>query len=120
MKNVNDLIPADSNKLYRYEIVNPDGTGTGKYQYLKYAPGELELTPTAINRNLLMGIQGFLGQTTVFNADGSITQTNLDGDIDKTTFNSDGSITEVFTSGTQNITKTTTFNSDGSISEVVG
>lgn len=74
---------------------------------------------TWINRRALMAVQGFFGATTVFNANGSITETNQDGDVLVTTFNNDGSITETFTSGTQVITKTTTFNQDGSITEVI-
>lgn len=119
MIDIKDLVPIDEEKLYRYEKVNPDGTGKGEYVYLKYAPGELAQEPTAVNRRLLMAMQGFLGQTTVFNPDGSITETNQDGDAKVTVFNSDGSITETFTSGTMGITKTTTFNVDGSISEVI-
>lgn len=63
---------------------------------------------TPINRHNLMAVQGFIGNTTVFNADGSITETNADGQTKKTTFNSDGSITEIFT-GDKTITKKTTF-----------
>lgn len=78
---------------------------------------------TWVNRRALMAIQGFFGTTTVFNQDGSITETNQDGDVLVTTFNQDGSITETFTSGTgataQTIIKTTTFNQDGSITEVI-
>ncbi len=74
---------------------------------------------TWVNRRALMAIQGFFGATTVFNNDGSITETNQDGDTLKTIFNANGSITERFTSGSQRITKTTTFNNDGSITEVI-
>ena len=74
---------------------------------------------TWVNRRALMAIQGFFGTTTVFNADGSITETNQDGDVLKTTFNADGSITERFVSGSQVIVKTTTFNQDGSITETI-
>ena len=74
---------------------------------------------TWVNRRALMAIQGFFGATTVFNANGTITETNQDGDTLTTTFNNDGSITERFVSGTQVITKTTTFNNDGSITEVI-
>lgn len=73
---------------------------------------------TKINRAALMAIQGFIAQDTVFNSDGSITETNGLGQVKVTTFNADGSITEKFT-GTKTITKTTTVNSDGSISEVI-
>ncbi len=73
---------------------------------------------TNINRAFLMAMQGFQAQTTVFNPDGSITETNGLGQIKTTVFNADGSITEIF-NGEYTITKTTTFNSNGSISEVI-
>ena len=63
--------------------------------------------------------------TTVFNTDGSISQTDSSNKWNiTTTFNTDGSITEVLTytdvNGVIKIkTKTTTFNSDGSINEVI-
>lgn len=69
---------------------------------------------TPINRANLMAIQGFIAKTTVFNADGSITETNGNGETLATTFNTDGSITETFV-GSKTITMTTTFNDDGSI-----
>ena len=69
---------------------------------------------TPINRANLMAIQGFIAKTTVFNADGSITETNGNGETLTTTFNTDGSITETFV-GSKTITLTTTFNDDGSI-----
>ena len=57
---------------------------------------------------------------TVFNEDGSITETFSTGDVKITIFNEDGSITEsyVMASG-ELITKTITFNEDGSISETL-
>ncbi len=73
---------------------------------------------TVINRKAMMALQGFAAMTTVFNSDGSITETNELGQTKKTTFNADGSITETFT-GEKTITKTTTFNKDGSITEVI-
>ena len=74
---------------------------------------------TPINRKNLMAVQGMEDITTVFNVDGSITETYGDGNI-KTVFNADGSITETFmaTDG-KVIVKTTRFNVDGSISEVI-
>ena len=69
---------------------------------------------TPINRANLMAIQGFIAKTTVFNADGSITETNGNGETLTTTFNTDGSITETFV-GSKTISMTTTFNNDGSI-----
>lgn len=58
-------------------------------------------------------------KNTVFNSDGSITETDADENTIVTTFNSDGSITEVYTINGVSTTKKTTFNSDGSISEVI-
>ena len=77
-----------------------------------------EQNGTPINRENLMAIQGFQAKATTFNADGSITETNSDGDILTITFNSDGSITETFT-GEKTITKTTSFGVDGSVTEVL-
>ena len=72
---------------------------------------------TPINRANLMAIQGFIAKTTVFNADGSIKETNGNGETLTTVFNANGSITQTF-KGTKTIVKTTTFN-NGSISEVL-
>ena len=74
---------------------------------------------TPINRANLMAIQGFAAKSTVFNADGSITETNSKGETLTVVFNPDGSITETFV-GSKTIVKTTRFNSDGTISEVLG
>lgn len=73
---------------------------------------------TPINRANLMALQGFVGKTTKFNSDGSITETNAKGETLTTTFNTDGSITETF-KGSKTITKKTSFNSDGSITEAI-
>ena len=75
-------------------------------------------TGTPINRANLMAIQGFVAKTTVFNDDGSITETNGKGEALRIVFNADGSITETFV-GEKTLVKTTRFNSDGTISEVV-
>ena len=72
---------------------------------------------TKINRKALMAVQGFIAKTTTFNSNGSITETNSDGQTLKTVF-SENSITETFT-GEKTITKTTTFNDDGTITEVL-
>ena len=119
--NINDLVPTDNTKLYRYEKVDPTGASLSppEYVYLKYAPGELSLQPTTINRELLLAMQGFQATTTVFNSNGSITETNSKNETLQTVFNANGSITQTFTAGSQVITKTTTFNEDGSISEVI-
>ena len=74
---------------------------------------------TPINRVNLMAIQGFVAKTTVFNDDGSITETNGKGETLTTVFNADGSITETFV-GTKTIVKTTSFGTDGkNITEVL-
>lgn len=77
-----------------------------------------EQNGTPINRENLMAMQGFIATNTVFNVDGSITDTNGKGETLTTVFNADGTITETFV-GEKTIIKTTTFNSDGSISEVI-
>ena len=74
---------------------------------------------TPINRANLMAMQGFVAKSTVFNADGSITETNGKGETLTIVFNNDGSITETFV-GEKTLIKTTVFNSDGTISEVIG
>lgn len=73
---------------------------------------------TPLNRANLMGIQGFQSKNTVFNSDGSITETTADGQTQTVKFEKDGSITQKFI-GTKTITKKITFNDDGSISEEV-
>lgn len=73
---------------------------------------------TPINRENLMAIQGFIAKTTVFNANGSITETNAKGETLTTVFNSNGSITETF-KGSKTIVKTTSFGADGKITEVI-
>lgn len=61
-----------------------------------------------------------LATQTVFNSDGSITETVSDGSSKVTIFNADGSITENYTLASgDKVQKITTFNSDGSISESV-
>lgn len=59
---------------------------------------------------------GFIAKGTVFNTDGSITETGADGSTKVTVFG-DGAITETYSAGDLTVTKTTTFNADGSISE---
>ena len=63
-------------------------------------------------------LQGFVEKETVFNSDGSITETGSDGSTKVTTFG-DGVITEVYQAGALTATKTTTFNADGSITESI-
>lgn len=77
---------------------------------------------TPINRANLMAIQGFVAKTTTFNSDGSITETNGNGETLTTVFGKNGLgeniINETFV-GDKTIVKTTTFNSDGNITEVL-
>lgn len=75
-----------------------------------------EKSGTKINRRNLLAMQGFIGSTTIFASDGSVIETNADGETLTTRFNADGTITEVFV-GEKTITKTTIFNADGSITE---
>ncbi len=77
-----------------------------------------ERAGTPINRETLMALQDFISKDIVFNADGSITETNNKGETLVTVFADDGSIVQTFT-GEKIITKTTIFNDDGSISEVI-
>ena len=57
---------------------------------------------------------------TVFNEDGSITETLGNGKVKQTTFNDDGSITQRITNAAgTTLTLNTTFNEDGSISRTV-
>lgn len=74
---------------------------------------------TVINRDALMAIQGFDNVTTVFNSDGSISETNALGEVCLTEFLPDGSIRETFTANGQQMIHVTSFEDDGSIVEVV-
>ena len=76
-----------------------------------------EQSGTPISRENLMAMQGFIANNTVFNADGSITETNGKGEVLTTVFNDDGSITETFVGG-KTITKTIVF-SGNTISGVI-
>lgn len=78
-----------------------------------------EQSGTPLNRKNMMALQGFQGNTIVFNEDGTITETNEDGGTTTTVFNEDGTIIETFV-GDKRITKTTKFNNDGSITEEIG
>lgn len=108
---VTDRVPTNPGRVY----LNPVGDNT--FDLLRADNPTKE--GTAINREVLMGIQGFTACTTTFNSDGSITETGTTG-TRVTTFNSDGSITEKFTNKSGvSIQKKTTFNADGSITETV-
>lgn len=112
MMDFEDRLPTEPN---RYTIVESGGYATIERADLPINEG------TPLNREAFMAIQGFIGTTTVFNANGSIVETNTKGDTLTTVFNSDGSITNTFVgyeSGKQ-IEKTTSFSEDGSITETI-
>ena len=77
-----------------------------------------EKSGTPINRATLMAMQGFISLTTIFNSDGSIVETNSDGETLTTVFNEDGSITETFV-GEKTIVRTTSFVGNQTIVEVL-
>lgn len=56
-----DIDPADPDLAYRYAILDSSGNETGQYIYLKYAPGALNSTPTALNRAWMQPIEEELG-----------------------------------------------------------
>lgn len=72
---------------------------------------------TEFSRENMMAIQGFIAQDTVFVDEKTIKETNAKGEIKTTVFNDDGSITETFV-GNKTITKTTTFTAS-EIKEVI-
>ena len=74
---------------------------------------------TPINRYAMMANQGFIGVETVFNSDGSIAETNAEGDTKTTTFPTHNQIVETFTGKEFTISKETTINNDGSVTEVI-
>ena len=77
-----------------------------------------EQSGTPINRKNMMAIQGFDDSNIVFNADGSITQTNSKSETTTIRFIGNNSFTETFV-GEKTIAKTIKFNEDGSISKTV-
>ena len=115
MINIKDRVP-DVGKANR-KLITPE-SGDPFYAKVEYADDPI-FAGTPLNRVTLLALQGFSANETVFNSDGSITETNGDNDTKVTVFNSDGSITETFTSNGISIAKETTFNADGSISEVM-
>lgn len=114
MKDFTDRQPTQAG---RRKITYADGSS-------EYVTVEMADEPTRdgtpLNREAFMALQGFEKNTTVFNADGSITETNALGEEMKTVFNADGTIDEIFTNRDGlKIGKRTTFRSDGSISETL-
>lgn len=69
---------------------------------------------TKLDRKALMAVQGFVGNTVTYNNDGSITETNSEGQTHTITFAKSGTtvtITELF-SGEKAIRKVTTITED--------
>ena len=68
-----------------------------------------------------MLMNNFIARNTVFNLDGSITETDAAGNIHNTVFTSATVITETLKDSNNTLlaTKTTTFNNDGSITEAI-
>ena len=67
---------------------------------------------TAVNRENLMAMQGFIAKNIKLNKDGSVTETNSQNETLTTSFNLDGSVVQKFT-GQKTITKTITFDGEG-------
>ena len=112
-----DFLDRQPTKAGRRKITYEDGTS--EFVTVEMAD-EPTIEGTALNREAFMALQGFCATDTVFNEDGSITETNALGETMVTTFNEDGSIEEVFTNANGlKIGKKTSFNEDGSISETL-
>lgn len=97
----------------RKKIIKADGSS--EYVTIEYAD-DPTINGTPLNRDTLMGMQGFINSNIVFNDDGSINQVFDDGSRYLVTFLSNGSIKETLidTSGNQTI-RTTTFEPNGAI-----
>lgn len=93
------------------------GSAAGK---LQIEIDELKAADTEMSSDIFLNKYGFIGKTTTFNEDGSITEVDDDLITKTTTFNEDGSITETLSREEVTLaTKTTTFNEDGSITEEI-
>lgn len=113
MREVVDRIPTQPNRV----LVTPEGGGTPFYAEITRADSPTE-AGTPVNRSLFMALQGMEANETVFNVDGSITET-FDTGVLTTTFPDATHIVETFVGDDYTIVKTTTFNGDGSITEVI-
>lgn len=77
-----------------------------------------ETAGTPLNRATMMAIQGFIASTTEIKTDGSVVQTNANGETLTTVLNPDGSVTETFV-GEKTIVKTTKRLGERIIEEVI-
>lgn len=120
-----DWEPLADEDLIRYEHLDARlnkliEDWTGAFDETQEALEELTTKVGSVTSGTVSLAMGMYASKTVFNSNGSITETG-DGWSRVTTFNSDGSITEVYTSTdpdtgeVSTVTKTTVFNSDGSI-----
>lgn len=112
MVNVTDRVPQNPNQ---FELT--DG-GTVKTVTIVRDDNPVQ-AGTMINRELLMGVQGFIGGTVTFETNGNIVEVNSTGTL-TTVFLENGNIQQTFvgTDG-QTISKLTSFGADGNISEVI-
>lgn len=118
-----DYEPLEDEALINYERLDARLTAlieewTGAFDDTQDALQALTIKVNGVTAGAVSLGMGMYACTTVFNEDGSITETG-DGWEKQTVFNADGSITESYTSEengeTKTITKLTTFNADGSI-----
>lgn len=107
-------VPTQAN---RKKITKSDGTF--EYVTIEYADEPNEVG-TYINRQTMMGIQGFLNSNIHFNEDGSISQSFTDGSRLIVKFLTNGNIEETLTDkfGNQTI-RTTSFEENGDIRTVI-
>lgn len=75
---------------------------------------DLDAVTDRVN-NMQVGLQN---KTTVFNTDGSIVETTVDG-VTTTVFHADGHITETIVKGDTTVVRSTYFDADGTIREVI-
>jgi hypothetical protein len=114
-----DLLSESMDGKRRYKMIN-NSDGTVSFEDVTdYDQVGSDFGASEIN-GIIKNTQGFSSGTTVFNEDGSITETDDLGNKKITTFNSDGSISEkLYKSDVLLATKTTSFLEDGSIKEEI-
>jgi hypothetical protein len=91
----------------------------GKRIVIDFVDKTSEQRGTPINRKTMLAVQGFENKRTIFNPDGTITETNQEGHSKTMKFNSDGTITETFIGEEKTIEKTFIFEADGTVTEVI-
>lgn len=115
MKDFTDRQPT---KPGRRKIIYPDG----REEFVTVIMADNPIREgTPLNREAFMAVQGYETILTEFRSDGSIVETNANGETQETVFNTDGTITETFTNTEDmRITKITYFREDGSIFATLG